>query len=63
MNNEKISMVDKAFTEVQKEVKQLSKGISAESQKGHLVRFIKVLFNVLLAVSIIASSVEKSERI
>ncbi|KYO48339.1 uncharacterized protein LOC102560125 [Alligator mississippiensis] len=37
VNNEKISMVDKAFTEVQKEVKQLSKGISAESQKGHLV--------------------------
>lgn len=33
MNDEKVRTVNKAFTEVQKEVKQLSKGISSESQK------------------------------
>lgn len=33
VNDEKVRTVNKAFTEVQKEVKQLSKGISSESQK------------------------------
>uniref|UniRef100_A0A8C8VH84 Ribosomal biogenesis factor n=1 Tax=Pelusios castaneus TaxID=367368 RepID=A0A8C8VH84_9SAUR len=37
VNDEKVRMVNKAFTEVQKEVKQLSKGISSKSQKRHQV--------------------------
>ncbi|XP_034619108.1 ribosomal biogenesis factor [Trachemys scripta elegans] len=37
VNDEKVRTVNKAFTEVQKEVKQLSKGISSKSQKRRWV--------------------------
>nr|XP_009672973.1 PREDICTED: uncharacterized protein C8orf59 homolog [Struthio camelus australis] len=37
VNDEKVRALNKAFTEVQKEVKQLSKGIAAEPQKGQQV--------------------------
>ncbi|CAM2106806.1 unnamed protein product [Caretta caretta] len=37
VNDEKVRTVNKAFTEVQKEVKQLSKGISSKSQKRQRV--------------------------
>ncbi|XP_074843105.1 ribosomal biogenesis factor [Carettochelys insculpta] len=37
VNDEKVRMVNKAFTEVQKEVKQLSKGISSQTLKRHQV--------------------------
>ncbi|CAI5779302.1 ribosomal biogenesis factor [Podarcis raffonei] len=34
VNDEKVNMVNKVFTEVQKEVKQLSKAISSDSPKS-----------------------------
>ncbi|XP_064363868.1 ribosomal biogenesis factor [Dromaius novaehollandiae] len=37
VNDEKVRALNKAFTEVQKEVKQLSKGTAAEPQKEHQV--------------------------
>ncbi|KAM6350381.1 ribosomal biogenesis factor [Podargus strigoides] len=36
-NAEKVSTINKAFAEVQKEVQQLSKGTAAEPQKNHQV--------------------------
>ncbi|KAM9388039.1 ribosomal biogenesis factor [Phaethornis superciliosus] len=36
-NAEKVHTINKAFAEVQKEVRQLSKDIAAESQKNHQV--------------------------
>uniref|UniRef100_A0A8C0FG96 Uncharacterized protein n=1 Tax=Bubo bubo TaxID=30461 RepID=A0A8C0FG96_BUBBB len=36
-NAEKVSTINKAFAEVQKEVQQLSKGTAAEPQKSHQV--------------------------
>jgi len=36
-NAEKVSTINKAFAEVQKEVQQLSKGAAAEPQKSHQV--------------------------
>ncbi|XP_020663758.3 ribosomal biogenesis factor isoform X2 [Pogona vitticeps] len=37
VNNEKVNMVNKVFSEVQKEVKQLSKPISSDSSKKHQI--------------------------
>ncbi|XP_025931601.1 ribosomal biogenesis factor [Apteryx mantelli] len=37
VNAEKVRALNKAFTEVQKEVKQLSKGTAAEPQQEHQV--------------------------
>ncbi|XP_006113049.2 ribosomal biogenesis factor [Pelodiscus sinensis] len=37
VNDEKVRMINKAFTEVQKEVKQLSKSISSKLEERHRV--------------------------
>ncbi|XP_054838836.1 ribosomal biogenesis factor-like [Eublepharis macularius] len=37
VNDEKVKMVNKIFTDVQKEVKQLSKAISSDPPKRHLI--------------------------
>ncbi|XP_060099534.1 ribosomal biogenesis factor [Heteronotia binoei] len=38
VNDEKVTMVNKIFTQVQKEVKQLSKAASSDPPKRHLIQ-------------------------